>query len=131
MSEKQQYNALEDVIDEAGIGVLGTVDAEGRPHLRWMTVATEKSRPGAIFTVSCREAGKVEQLRQNPHVQWLFSGAGKTAVTDGQASIVDNPAVVAGVIELMGGRLERFWKQDIDPDDIVVLETIVGEVHIQ
>ncbi|AFG37861.1 pyridoxamine 5'-phosphate oxidase family protein [Spirochaeta africana] len=131
MNDKQQYNALVDIIDEAGVGVLATVDTENRPRVRWMTAATEKSRDGAVFTVSYRNAGKISQLEHNPHTQWLFSAGGKNAIVDGQTHVVDNPAVKAGVMELLGSRLARFWEQDIDPEDIVVLETIVGEVHIQ
>ncbi len=131
MNDKQQFGALDDIIDEAGIGVLATVDSDGRPHMRWMTAGTEKSRPGAIFCVSHRDAGKISQIESDSHVQWLFSSGDRTATVNGQASIVDNPAVHAGVIELLGGRLERFWKQGLEPDNIVVLETIIGDIDIQ
>lgn len=128
--DEKQLNMLDEMVEFAGTGVLATVDGQGNPQMRHMTAAIEKSRPGALFTVTYRESSKVAQIENHNRVQWLFFMSGRTARANGTAIIVDNPAVTAGVMELLGSRLERFWKQNIDPGEIVVLETVIHNVEI-
>lgn len=131
MFEKQQLNELLDLIDEAGIGVLATIGTDGRPRQRWMTVAAEPSRPGSLFCVAYRNSAKIEQMNANPQVQWVFRTDAGTATVDGNIAVIDNPTVTAGVLELLGGRLQRFWEQDINPEDVVVLETAIESIELQ
>ena len=127
MDQKGFSALVERIIDEAKAALLATVDADGRPHVRWMTPAVLPGRPGAIYAVTSPEFRKSRHLAANPKAQWIFQTKllDRIATVNGLVNVVDNSAMKAEVLEGIGRRLTVFWKVNTDPSKLVVLETVI------
>ena len=92
METHELLNRLEAIVDEAKTAVMATVDSEGRTHMRWMTPAVLKYRPGAIFAFSAPEAAKVEQIHAAGCAEWMFQTRDLRQIINiaGPARILDN-----------------------------------------
>lgn len=49
MNRQDMMHKIEAVLDDAKAGVLATVDADGRPHARWMTPVVLAQWPNTLF----------------------------------------------------------------------------------
>lgn len=60
------------LVDGRRPGILGTVDKEGKPHVRWMATFSFSEFP-IFHTLTHPESPKVTQIREHPYVTWMFS----------------------------------------------------------
>ena len=67
MGTSLKDQALE-ILQKYHIGVMATV-SNGKPHSSYMTFANKQQ---TLYTVTPKEAGKVEELRKNPHTHILY-----------------------------------------------------------
>ena len=129
MDRFELLSILEELISDAKVGVLSTVDAQGRPHARWMTPALLPARPGSIYTVSTPDAPKISQLAARPEVEWMFQTRAVHRVVNvrGRCYVVEAPQLRAEVLEAIGRKLAAFWRYNQDPASLVILETVMEE----
>ncbi len=129
MTQHEIVNKLTEIIDDAKTGILATVDAEGRPHIRWMTPATLRDRQTALFAVTCPDFAKVEHLKTNRKVTWMFQSKqlNKIVQLSGKVNIIDNPSLKNEVLEVLAPRLDVFWKVNCVSAEFIVLETVIDE----
>jgi general stress protein 26 len=127
MEKRALLNILESILDEVKTAILATVDAEGRPSMRWVSPAVVRGRAGALYMVTSAKSKKVQHLKSNPQVQWLFQtrALDRIITVDGRVNVVDNPSIRAEVLEVVGPRLRPFWKINMEERDLLVLETII------
>ena len=129
MTRHEIVEVLEMILNEAHTAVLATSDDEGRPRMRWMTPALIRGRTGAVFAVTSPGFTKVHDLLAHPEVEWLF----QTPILDtivtvrGKINVIDNPSLLAEVLEALGPFMRSFWKLKGEERDLVVLETIIEE----
>jgi len=125
---------LDKIIDDAQAGLMASVDGAGAPHMRWMTPGLLQDRPGAIYAVTSKSFAKREQLSANSKVQWMFQSRSlnKIIYVNGAVNLVDNSALLTEVLEILGPRLQTFWKVNPDQCDLIVLETVMesGQVFL-
>lgn len=128
MKKHEMINLIEKLIEESGAGILAVVGSDGKPHLCWMTPATMKGRPGAIFAVTAYDAAKREHLNKEPHAEWMFQSKSLNEIIKvrGIVNVLDNPAIKSEVMQTLGKRLHVFWKINHNTD-YVVLETLIEE----
>ena len=77
-----------------GLHVLATVDAEGRPRMRWIGALLEDPQePWIFYLVSGVDSGKMREIAQNPNAQLLFCQMDpwRVASLSGVAEAVDTP----------------------------------------
>jgi pyridoxamine 5'-phosphate oxidase len=129
MDKNDMLRLLAELIDESKVGLLATVDAHGRPHMRWMVPALLRGRSGVLYTVSAPDAPKVAQIEAHPDVEWIIQtrAVHRILTLRGRMYAVDNPSLRSMVLETMGRRLTAFWKQATNPSAFVVLETVLEE----
>jgi general stress protein 26 len=127
MDSRQVMNRVEEIIETHKTGLLATVDDEGKPHIRWLTPAVLRDRPGAIYAITAGKFAKVAQVKSHPQVEWMFQTPSLDEVVSirGAINVVENPSLRAEVLEVIGPRLRTFWKLAHDDRDIAVLETVV------
>ena len=127
---RAMFSAMEQVLEKSRIAVLATVDADGRPHLRWMTPAVVRGREGFLYSVTSPDFHKAIEAAANPSVEWLIQtkSLDEVMTVRGRMSIVDNAASKAEVLEAIGGNLGVFWKLNPDESKLVVLETAIDEI---
>ena len=76
-----------EVVHNARIGLLTTVDADGCPHARWMGIGALVEGVRVLYTISRADARKVGHLEAHPEVCWVFSEPGyrRVATLHGRA----------------------------------------------
>jgi pyridoxamine 5'-phosphate oxidase len=129
MDSREVMNRVGAIIEAHGTGVLATVDQDGNPHVRWLTPALLRERPGAIYAITAPRFSKVVEVRLHPRVEWMFQTPTLDEVISvrGTINAVENPSLRAEVLEMLGQRLHTFWKLAHDARDLIVLETVVEE----
>ena len=129
MTQHKLLNKFNEILDEAGTAVLATEDSEGNARMRWMTPVILPHQPGTIFCIAAKSSAKVEQLTWNRNVQWMIQRRDLSEIINvqGFADIVDNPALKTELIDILGPRLGVFWKANAEPEEFIVLETVIHE----
>lgn len=129
MNIQEMMNKIEFVLEDAKAGVLATVDADGRPHARWMTPVVLAQWPHAVFAVTAPQFPKVLQLDANNQVEWLLQTRALDQIINirGTINVLDNPSLKAQVMEAIGKKLTVFWKVNKAQTDFVILETVIDE----
>ena len=129
MTPHEFMNQLAELLDETQTGVLSTVDADGQPHVRWMSPAILKDRQGALFAVTCPSFSKTAHLKENPRVEWMFQTTklDKVLKIRGKVNLLDNPSLKSEVLEALAPRLVMLWKASCSSSDMIVCETVVEE----
>ncbi|MEE8441430.1 MAG: pyridoxamine 5'-phosphate oxidase family protein [Spirochaetia bacterium] len=130
MDTRAMLNAMERVLEASGSAILATVDADGRPHVRWMTPTVVRGRDGFLYAVTSPDFHKTAEAEGNPAVEWLIQteSLDEVLTVRGQMSVVDNVAMKGKVLEAIGGNLDVFWKLNPDESKLVMLETVIDEI---
>jgi general stress protein 26 len=55
-------NVMERVLDSSHAAVFTTVDADGRPHSRWMVPAVIRGQSGSLYAVTSPHFPKIDQI---------------------------------------------------------------------
>ena len=127
---RAMLDAMERVLEISRIAILATVDADGRPHVRWMTPTVVRGRDKFLYAVTSPDFHKTAEAKENPAVEWLIQtkSLDEILTVRGQISVVDNAAAKAEVLEAIGGNLGVFWKMNPDESRLIVLETAIEEI---
>ena len=131
LSEQELLTLAADVINEAFVGVMTTVDETGLPHARWMGARAGPGRLRQLYTLTARNTRKIEQLRANKSVCWLYSSDEKGDVVTliGEADIIDSPALMAGIWERLSEAATEYRMGPMTDDEHLELVTIETDVH--
>jgi len=129
MNQKEILRKLRELLDDSRAGLLGSVDAEGKVHIRWMTPVVSQDRVNTIFCVTREDARKVRHIEVQPQVEWMIQNKALTEIVNvrGVATVLDNPGLKTEVLEALGSKLTVFWKVDLAKIDLVVIETVMQE----
>lgn len=129
---RTMLHVMERVLEDGGAAVLATIDADGRPHVRWMTPAVVRGRDGFLYAVTAPDFPKTADVAGNAAVEWMIQTKSLSEVVTvrGSMAVVDNAAAKAEVLEAIGGRLGVFWKLNSDESQVVVLETEISEIAL-
>jgi general stress protein 26 len=127
MTKRDIMTEIGRILDDAKTALLATVDEKGRPHMRWLTPTVIRGRTGAIYNVTAPASAKLEQLRANPNVQWMFQtrALDRIVTVNGKINIVENPSIRTEVLEAVGDKLTVFWKIHEQEWEVAVLETVI------
>ena len=130
MDTRAMLDAMESILERSRIAVLATVDADGRPRLRWMTPAVVRGRKGFLYAVTSPDFRKAAEASGNSAVEWLIQtkSLDEIMTVRGRAIVIDNAACKAEVLEAIGANLGTFWKMNPDESKLVVLETAIEEI---
>ena len=119
------------LVDGSHIGLLCTVNLEGKPEVRWMSTLSFDGFP-IFHTLTGPESRKVREIKEHPDVNWMFSNHDLSLILNliGKARVLtDTPT------------LKRIWKQIEDKSHLyflnqyskgpgfVVIETKVEEIE--
>ncbi len=129
MTIQEMMRKIEAVLEDSKAGVLASVDADGQPHVRWMTPVVLPQWPHSLFAVTSPRFPKVIQLNANKQVEWMIQTRSLDQVINvrGQLNVLDNPSLKAQVMEAIGRKLTVFWNINKADTDFVILETVIDE----
>lgn len=123
------------IVNAHPLGLLTTVDPSGRPWSRWMGSATGGGGLREVYTLSCSAARKIEHLRHNPRVCWVFSGPeqGEVVTLHGLAERVTDPTAVQGVWDRLVDHAQVYCKAGLTNEqhlDMVAILTRVQSLEV-
>lgn len=132
MNQHQFLTEVQKILDDSRIAVLATIEPDGYPHMRWMVPAFVKERESAIYAITSKNLPKKMDLENNPKVEWMFQTKNMDRIVNiqGKINIVENPSLESEVMEALEKDLRTFWKLEISPHDMVVLETVMEKAII-
>lgn len=96
MTNEEAFDAMREIIREVSLFVLATVDADNRPHARWMgAVVEDPGEPGLYYMVCGADSRKVHQVTGNKWVELLFASKDWSQLLNvsGTAALVGNPEI--------------------------------------
>ncbi len=131
METDEFLTKLSRLLDEVKIGVLSSLDAEGKPHLRWMTPGLLPNLSGCLYAITSPDFAWVKALATYPSVEWMIQNKSVTEVIRimGKAQIIDNPSLKAEILEQIGRYINIFWKVNAAESNFVVLETVLERAY--
>lgn len=93
-------------------GILATVDAAGKPQLRWMSTLAFDEFP-VFHTLTSPGSHKVEEIKANPKVNWMFFNKDLSLIVNlkGRARVIED-----------GPSLKRIWQHIVDLSHAYFLE---------
>ncbi len=112
-------------------GVLATVDREGRPHVRWMSTLSLLEFPN-LYAITSPTSRKVEHIRANPKVTWMFTTEGSSMVINlsGTATIVSDKNDINRLWRVIENKSNAFFLSlDSTSDGIAVIETVIEDME--
>ena len=111
--------------------VLATVDADGRPQMRWMGALVEDPQTPWTFYLACHKGGrKMQQLAGNPRAQLLFSQLDnwQVATISGNAEAVDCPEIRQLLWDAIPAMRQYYTAADDPNMGIIKFKACCGEV---
>lgn len=72
LTDTQAIELATQIIQEAFIGTLSTVDEHGIPVSRLMGAVTDDAGPHRLFSLSAKDTRKIQHLAKNPTICWVF-----------------------------------------------------------
>ncbi|MFA9478305.1 pyridoxamine 5'-phosphate oxidase family protein [Phycisphaerales bacterium AB-hyl4] len=72
-SDQDMLDLARQLIDEVGVGCMVTIGPDGRPYARYMGAAPADDGLGWVYSLSAHATHKVEHIRQQPEVCWVFA----------------------------------------------------------
>lgn len=129
MNAKELVSKIDVLIDESKSAVFVTLDDAGMSQSRWMTPVLIKHRGNCIYCFSAPGARKIKQIEVNDRVEWMIQRRDLREVVNlkGRCSVVNNPALKGELLEVLGPRVETFWRANAPSEDYVILETVIDE----
>ncbi|MGE5532560.1 MAG: pyridoxamine 5'-phosphate oxidase family protein [Bacteroidota bacterium] len=113
------------------VHVLATVDAQGRPQMRWMGALVEDPEAPWTFYLACSAGSrKMQQIATNPRAQLLFSklDTWQVASLSGEAEAVDSPELRQMIWEAVPV-IAEYYSGPNDPNMAIIrFKTCCGEV---
>jgi general stress protein 26 len=112
--------------------IFTTLGEGGFPHSRWMVPCALPRLKGMVYALTAYGFAKVAEIEADPRVEWVFQSADFSEVTElrGRARVIDEPSFSAEVIKAIGPNLGTFWRLNMDPSAIRVIETEVEAASI-
>ncbi len=135
LSDRQVLNQALDVVNNNFMALLSTVDREGIPHARWMGSSTAAEGLHRLYTLSGKRTRKVEQIRDNPEVCWVFTseGHGDVVTLYGRARIMTSPSVAQAVWDRLLEHAHRYVMGALSENEeaeYVTIETIIHRIEL-
>jgi general stress protein 26 len=112
-------------------GALATVDRDGQPHVRWMATLSLKEFP-YLYALTSPNSRKVEHIRANPKVSWMFTTEGSTMVINlfGTAKVVTDKGAINRIWEVIENKSNAFFLNlDTAAEGVAVIETLIENIE--
>ena len=122
---------LRNITESEDVGMLVTTNAKGRPHACWMGTVGQKDL-SKITTMTASNTRKVQNIYDNPKVEWVFSDSGKETIVylSGTARVItDTEEIKNQMQDLYDMTKAYFLNYMVGNATFVVIETAVEEIE--
>ena len=131
MEHSQIIDKIEDILDDVQTGILTTIDLEQNPSSMWMVPVILKYPTTAIYCFGKPNCQMLRHIAANNKVVWTIQRENCREIVkiQGTATIIDNQAVQAEMIDRIGPDCEKFFKDDTIVEETLVIETTIERVE--
>jgi len=112
-------------------GVLATVDADGMPHVRWMSTLSLQEFP-KLYAMTSPASRKLDHIRANPNVTWMFTTEGSSMVVNlsGKATVVTDQSAINRIWRMIDNKSNAFFLSlNTETEGVAVIETVIEDVE--
>ena len=129
MKPEELLSNLEAIAGASPAAVLCTTDSRGMGFVRWMTPGVMKYRPGMIYAFSAPNAAKIGHIEEGSDAEWMFQSSDLREIINIRGAIraISNPELKAELIYTIAPKLYKYWKADVKPEKLTVLETVIEQ----
>lgn len=119
------------LVNGSHAGVLSSVDADGKPEVRWMSTLSFEEFP-VFYTLTAPGSRKVVQIQQHPDVNWMFSNHDLSLIVNltGTARVLTDTPTLKRVWQQIEDKSHAYFlKQYSKGPGFVVIETTVSAIE--
>ena len=119
------------LIAENHHGVLTTVDAAGKPHVRWIGTLSFHDFP-RFYALTAPTSRKIKHIQDQPCVEWMFSKADLSLIVNliGNAAIVADTHIIKKVWRLIEDKSEAYFlNMPVKGAGFTLIETTVSRIE--
>jgi len=119
------------LVDGSHIGLLCTVNLEGKPEVRWMSTLSFDGFP-VFHTLTAPDSRKVREVKAHPDVNWMFSNHDRSLILNliGKARIITDTPMLKRVWKHVEDKSHAYFlNQYAKGPGFVVIETTVEEIE--
>lgn len=130
MTPQEMLAVATETVREAFVGVFTTVDVQGMPHSRCMGAAAEEHGLQDLYTLTGKHTRKLENLRKNPAVAWVFSvnDYERVVTLKGTAEILEAPVMAQKAWDRLAEAARAYSMNALS--DEANLEFVVIHTHV-
>ncbi|GAB6189883.1 hypothetical protein JCM30566_16250 [Marinitoga arctica] len=128
MNKKEILLKIDELISKSKTGLLAWIGKNDYPETRWMSPGLLSHISDSIFAITLSDFPKINDLKKNDKVQWMFQNPGLTEIINvyGRINIIEDSGFKSEALETLSRNLVAVWKLE-DNTDFVVLETIIDK----
>ncbi len=124
-------NRVRRILIDAPFAVLSTVGEDSTPFTRWMSPIFATGDLKEFHALAAPRSRKIEHLRTNPRVTWVFSSPDFEDVVTihGKAFVDEDPALRAEIWERMPEKQRSFILRNDENLQFAIIRTDVERVE--
>ena len=131
MTQEQALEKAREIVAAGGSFMLGTVDAQNRPRMRWMgAIACDPDNELIRYMECGAQSRKMAELAANPAAQLVFNSADFSCVVtvDGVAGAVEDMDTKRMVYEAVPASADYFPSPESEMFGVIRFQATVIEV---
>ena len=135
LTQQEMLSIATETVREAFVGVFTTVDLDGMPHSRCMGAAAAEHGLHDLYTLTGKHTVKLENIRRNPAVSWVFSANDyeRVVTIKGGAEILESPVIAQKAWDRLAEAARAYSMNALSDEanlDFVVIHTHVKHLDL-
>lgn len=131
MNDQEAIQLASQIIDEAFVGIMSTVDDHHAPVSRLMGAVADEAGPHRLFSLSAKDTRKIQHLEKNPAICWLFGTPpyDTSVMLRGVGKRLETPVVPQPTWDRLADWAKPYAANVLTDDSHHAFSVIVSNIH--
>lgn len=131
MNDQEAIELASQIIDEAFVGIMSTVDDHYAPVSRLMGAVADEAGPHRLFSLSAKDTRKIQHLEKNPAICWLFGTPpyDSSVMLRGVGKRLETPVVPQPTWDRLADWAKPYAANVLTDDSHHAFSVIVSNIH--
>lgn len=131
MNDQEAIELASQIIDEAFVGIMSTVDDHYAPVSRLMGAVADETGPHRLFSLSAKDTRKIQHLEKNPAICWLFGTPpyDTSVMLRGVGKRLETPVVPQPTWDRLADWAKPYAANVLTDDSHHAFSVIVSNIH--
>ena len=131
MNDQEAIELASQIIDEAFVGIMSTVDDHHAPVSRLMGAVADEAGPHRLFSLSAKDTRKIQHLEKNPAICWLFGTPpyDTSVMLRGVGKRLETPVVPQPTWDRLADWAKPYAANVLTDDSHHAFSVIVSNIH--